>query len=159
MSTSASSNPNDITPPPAGDALQAENYIRKLIHLVDKDIVEIARTDLSQFAVGSLQNHYRVVLNDYHVEISHSTHPQSGNSSYIMLFTNIRNYPQTGQKIILAYMHIHDIQFKDIKASADQQVARVKKRAEEKRLKDALKPIDQILDEISVVEITTPAIS
>lgn len=158
MSSSASNDDNNLTPP-TGDALQAENYIRKLIHLIDKDIVEIAKTDLSQFAPGSLQNHYRVALNDYHVEISHSKHPQSGDNSYIILFTNIRNYPQTGQKIILAYMHIHDIQFKDVKAAADQQVGRVKKRAEEKRLKDALKPIDQILDEISVVEITTPAIS
>lgn len=158
MSSVASNEQNHLTPPPSGDALQAENYIRKLVHLIDKDIVEIAKTDLSQFTPGSLQNHYRIVLNDYHVEVSHNKHPQSDSDSYIMLFTNIKSYPH-GQKIILAYMHIHDIQFKDVKNAADKQVERAQKRAEEKRLKDALKPIDQILDEISIVEITTPAIS
>ena len=159
MSTSASNNLDDLTPPPSGDALQAENYIRKLIHLIDKDIIEIAKTDLSQFESGSLEDHYRIILNDYHVEISHSKHPQTENSSYILLFTNIRDFHKSGQKIILAYMHMHNIQFNDIKVVAEEQIARIKKKAEEKRLKDALSPIDQILDEISVVEITTPAIS
>lgn len=159
MSSSTSDDQNNLTPPPAGDALQAENYIRKLIHLIDKDIIEITKTDLSQFAPGSLQDHYRITLNDYHVEISHSKHPQSGNNSYIILFTNIRNLPQSGQKIILAYMHMHDTQFKDIKNVATEQIERIKRKVEEKRLKEALLPIDQILDDISVVEITTPAIS
>lgn len=148
-----------LTPPPSGDALQAEKYIRKLIHLIDKDIVEIAKTDLSAFPPGSLQDHYRVILNDYHVEISHSKHRESENNSFIVLFTNIKDFPESGEKIILAYMHMHETQFQDVKGAANEQIKRVTKKKEEKRLKEALQPIDEILDEISIVSISTPAIS
>ena len=159
MSSSPSDDQNSFTPPPSGDALQAENYIRRLINLINKDIVEISETDLAQFEPGPLLTHFRVILNDYHVELSHNKHPQTGVESHIMLFTNIKNTQEKPEKIILAYMHLHATQFEDLKSAAHSQKERIRKKKEEKRLKDALRPIDQMLDEISVVEITVPAIS
>ncbi len=141
---------NQLLPPPSGDPERAEKYINQLINLMDQDKLDIFHTDLTKFDPTNLQDHYRVDLNDYKVEISHSKHPNSGKDSYVMLFTNIKNMAENNcEKIILAYMHLDDTQFMRIKRSYLEQDARKKKAAEEKRLKEALKPVDAILEDLS----------
>lgn len=133
-------------PPPGGRPEQAESYINKIVTLVDDDKLTIFHTDLSKFDPSNLQDHYRLELLDYSVEISHSKEPDSGRDSYVMLFTNVKNIRENGgEKIILAYLHLDLIQFKQIVNAAHNQKERVKKRAEEARLKNALQPIDEAL--------------
>lgn len=146
---------NPSLPPPSGDPVQAEKYINQLIQLVDQDKLEVTHTDLSKFDPSSLQNHYQLDLKDYRVEISHSKHPNSGHDSFVILFTNIRNiFDGSCQKIILAYLHLDSSQFNRFKQTSQEQTQRRKRIEEEKRLKEALEPVDQILDSLS-----SPALS
>ncbi|MBI2600658.1 hypothetical protein HYW42_01780 [Candidatus Daviesbacteria bacterium] len=144
--------------PPNGDSGQAEKYILQLIKLIDKDLITVSHTDLSRFDPSSLQFHYRINLKDYQVEISHSKHPDSGKDSYIMLFTNIKNMIENRcEKLILAYLHLEVAQFNRFKKTADDQLFRIKKAEEEKRLKEALAPVDKVLDQISNIEAVIPS--
>ncbi len=137
-------------PPPSGNSQQAEKYVKQLIQLIDTDRVDIIKTDLSKFDPSSLQDHYGVDLKEYRVELSHSKHPSNGRDSYVILFTNLKNTNGINpEKIILAYMHLDEPQFSSLKQSALQQLERRKRQLEEKRLKDALSPIDEILDQIN----------
>lgn len=138
-----------ILPPPSGDPTQAAKYVNQLVSLIETDKLSVSHTDLGKFDPSSLQDHYSLELKDYKVEVSHSKHPQSGKDSYIMLFTNIKNLTGLSpEKIILAYMHLDDSQFNAFKRSYLQQLDRVKKAEEEKRLKEALAPVDHILDQL-----------
>ena len=64
-------------------------------------------------------------------------------------------------------MHLDDSQFIRIKRASLEQEARKKKAEEDRRLKEALKPVDQILDQLTKTStqetsgpsIATPAIS
>lgn len=148
-SANSDANPEKIVPP-SGDPEQAEKYVSKLIDLVNNDKVLVDHTDLSKFDPSALQDHYRLELKDYNVEVSHSKNPNNGNDSHVILFTNLQNVRDgCTQKIILAYMHLSIDQFKRFTHAAHQQKERIKKAEEEKRLKEALKPIDQALEDIS----------
>lgn len=151
------------TPPPSGDPLQAEIYLKKIIELIDQDKIDVNHTDLSKFNPGALQNHFRIDLSEYKVEISHSKYPNSDKDSYVMLFTNIQTInPENPEKIILAYMHLNTTQFSDFRETAYNQISRKKKQAEEKRLKEAMEPINYVLDQLTkpnLDTISTPAIS
>lgn len=137
-------------PPPSGDAIQAEKYLKQLIELIEQDKLEVSRTDLSKFDPSTLQDHFRLILKEYQVEVSHSKHPTSAQDQYIMLFTNIKNAADGNcEKIILAYMHLNSAQFSEFKTACTEQLERIRKAVEEKRLKEALAPIDQALGELS----------
>lgn len=141
-------NPN--IPPPSGDASKAEKYVNQLISLIESDKLTITHTDLAKFDPSSLQDHFLMQLTDYQVEISHSKHPDSGKDIYTMLFTNLKKVADgSGQKVILAYMHLDDSQFMKFRRAYAQQVERRRKAEEERRLKEALAPVDQILEQLS----------
>lgn len=152
-----------IIAPPVGDPSQAEKYINQLISLIDMDKVDVFHTDLSKFDPSNLQDHYRIELQDYNVEVSHSKHPNSGKDSYVLLFTNIKDVASgNSEKIILAYMHLDDSQFMRTKRAFLEQETRKRKAEEERKLKEALRPVDQILEQLSQSALpvsTTPAIS
>lgn len=146
-------------PPPSGDSKQAEKYINQLIQLIEVDKLDVSHTDLAKFDPSSLQDHYRLELKEYRVEVSHSKYPNSGKDSYIILFTNIKNLIDGYvEKIILAYMHLDDSQFAAFKKASLGQMERKRKAEEEKRLKTALEPVDQILQDFSSPQ-PYPAIS
>lgn len=152
LASSNHQNPN--IPPPSGDPNQAEKYINQLIELIETDKLDVLHTDLAKFDPTSLQDHFRLELREYRVEVSHSKHPNSGKDSYIILFTNIRNLTDGNlEKIILAYMHLDNSQFSRFKKASLGQMERKRKAEEEKRLKTALAPVDQILQDISTESI------
>jgi hypothetical protein len=141
---------NPSLPPPSGDPSQAEKYVHQLVQLIDTDKVDIIQTDLSKFDPSSLQDHYGLELKEYRVEISHSKHPSNGRDSYVILFTNLKNISGlSSEKIILAYMHLDESQFTALKQSALQQIERKERQLEQQRLKDALSPIDEVLEQMS----------
>ena len=140
----------DSLPPPSGDSKKAEKYIKDFIQLINADKLEVNRTDLSQFDPTNLQDHYRLDLKDYQVEVSHSKQPDSGKDFYVLLFNNIKQVRENcSEKVILAYMHLNEDQFVAFKRACEGQVGRAKQKAEEKRLEEALSPIDQALQDIS----------
>lgn len=139
----------DNLPPPSGDSKKAERYIKSLIQLINADKLEVNHTDLSQFDPTNLQDHYRLDLKDYQVEVSHSKQPDSGKDFYVLLFNNIKQVRENcSERVILAYMHLDGDQFIAFKRSCEGQVGRAKQREEEKRLEEALSPIDAALQDI-----------
>lgn len=137
-------------PPPNGDPKKADHYITQLVELIKSDKLTVTRTDLAKFDPSSLQNHYRLDLEDYEVEISHSKQPDSGKDFYIILFNNLKHISdQCTEKIILAYIHLSDDHFRNFKAASDDQLERKRKKAEEKRFIEALAPIDQALEQLA----------
>lgn len=149
MSDSANQDNQIKPPPPSADSSHAEEYVKKLSDLLEKDKLQIIHTDLSKFDPTSLQDHYKIELSDYVIEISHSKHPNSGRDSYVLLFTNIKKFERSMEKIILAFMHLNENQFKDLKGAAHNQLER-KRRAEElKRFNEAVSPIDDLLTNLS----------
>ena len=146
-------NPNGQTaniPPPSGDPLQAEKYVNQLISLIGQDKLIVAHTDLSKFDPSSLQDHYSLELKEYHVEVSHNKHPNSGKDSYVMLFTNIKRLTDNNcEKIILAYMHMDVSQFIRFKKVSIEQVEKRIKAEEERKLKNALEGVDLILEDLT----------
>ena len=133
------SNPKDKSqmahlPPPSGDSAKAEKYLSQLIKLINQNKLLVNHTDLAQFDPSAIEDHYRMELKQYHVEISHSKQPETGQDFYIMLFTNLQDIRDgCSEKIILAYMHLTQEQFKRFKTTADEQVERRRKEEEEKR--------------------------
>lgn len=137
-------------PPPSGDPIKAEKYVNQLINLIEVDKLTISHTDLSKFNPSFLQDHYFLQLKDYQVEVSHSKHPHSGKDIYTMLFTNLKNVANGScQKVILAYMHLDDSQFIKFKRACSQQLERKRRAEEERRLKEALAPVDNLLEQLS----------
>lgn len=143
-------NQTPSVPPPSGDPHQAQKYVNQLAGLIDSDKIDIIQTDLAKFDPSSLQDHYSLDLKEYKVEVSHSKHPSSGKDSYIILFTNLKSITGIAtEKIILAYMHLDEGQFSSLKKASLQQIERKKRKMEEQRLKDALLPIDETLEQLS----------
>lgn len=141
---------NSTQPPPIGDQEKADYYTDKLIELVSADKLTVVRTDLSRFDPTSLQDHYRLDLKDYEVEISHNKQPDSGKDFYVMLFNNLKHVSNgCAEKVILAYVHISGDQFAKFKTIANDQIERRRKEAEEKRFKEVMAPIDQALEQFN----------
>ncbi|MBI2597354.1 hypothetical protein HYW41_04310 [Candidatus Daviesbacteria bacterium] len=137
-------------PPPSGDCEKAEKYISQLINLIKIDKLTVTHTDLSKFDPSSLQDHYRLDLKDYEIEISHSKEPDSGQDFYVILFNNLKYInQQCSEKVILAYMHLNETLFISFKTTADEQLEKNRKEAEEKRFKEAMNPIDQALEQLT----------
>lgn len=136
--------------PPRGDFETAEKYVSQLAELLNEEKIEVYHTDLKRFDPTTLQNHYTLNLKEYQIEISHSKQPESGKDSYVMIFNNMKQIAQGSRaKVILAYIYLTDTQFAKFKAVADQFIAKKKRAEEEKRFKEVLKPIDELLDQVS----------
>lgn len=136
-------------PPPQGDTTKAEKYVADLVRLIEQGKIQVHKTDLSQFNPSSLQNHYRVELNDFQIEISHSSHLESGNNSYVIIFNNLKNIADGAtEKAILAYIHLTELQYKRFYKSAEEQIEKIKKIEDEKRFLEAVKPLDNLLSNI-----------
>jgi hypothetical protein len=134
--------------PPRGDYQKAENYINKLVSLVEFGKLQVVHTDLQKFDPGSIQDHYRLDLQDYQIEISHSKLPNSGADSYVMLFTNLKNVSEgNAEKAILAYTQLSNNQFNKFKTAAETQIEEKRRLEEEKRFNEALTPIDSLLND------------
>lgn len=142
-----------LPPPPKGDFAKAEKYTQKLTELVKEDKVIIQHTDLKKYDLNSLQDHYRMDLGDYEVEVSHSKQPESGKDLYVLLFNNLKRVSENGNtctnKVILAYIHLTEEQFHKFKNVADEQLEKIRRREEARRFKQAMSPIDQLLEDIT----------
>lgn len=137
-------------PPPSGDSEKADKYISQLIDLISTDKLLVSHTDLAKFDPTSLQDHYRMGLKDYEVEVSHNKQADSGQDSYVILFNNLKYVNEKcTEKVILAYMNLTEDQFKSFKSSADEYLDRKRREAEEKRLREAMTPIDDILAQLT----------
>jgi hypothetical protein len=136
--------------PPKGDFQTAERYINQLVGLLNEKKIEVYLTDLKRFDPTTLQNHYTINLKEYQIEISHSRHPDSGKDSYVMIFNNMKQISEgSPAKVILAYTYLADSQFAKFKTVADHMLAEKRRAEEEKRFKEALRPVDNLLDEVS----------
>lgn len=144
------SDPKSQLPPPSGDSEKADTYITQLINLISANKLLVSHTDLAKFDPTSLQEHYRMDLTDYEVEVSHNKQADSGQDSYIILFNNLKFVDEKcTEKVILAYLHLTEDQFKSFKSISDDQLERNRRAAEEKRFKEAMAPIDQMLNQLT----------
>lgn len=142
---------NEPSKPPLGDFKKAQDYINKLVRLISQDKLKVVRTDLKRFDPTTLQNHYRLDLRDYQIEVSHSKDPNSGKDSYVMVFTNLATLsqnPETNQKVILAYLHLNQDLFGRFKNCAEEQLEKVRRLEEEKRFNQVMEPINRVLENI-----------
>jgi hypothetical protein len=142
--------------PPAGDSEKAEKYLGQLIDLINQDKLVVYHTDLKKFEIALIQDHYRMDLDEYEVEINHSKQPDSGQDFYVLLFNNLKKIEEGGEscvnKVILAYTHLTENQFQNFKEAADGAIERARLREEEKRFKEAMAPIDNILSDMASSE-------
>lgn len=139
------------SPPVKGDEQAAEKYINSLVKLIQEDKLNVKKTDLDKFNLPSLQTHYFLDLGEYNVEVSHSKHAETGKDFYIMLFNNLKKLKKEcpAEKVILAYIHLKEDQFDNLKEAAEIYLERKKKKEEEKRFKEAMEPIDKLLDNLN----------
>ncbi len=144
---------SDQLPPPGVDSKKAEKYLDQLINLISRERLLVSRTDLSRFDPTALKNHYRLNLKDYEIEVSHTKHPDSGQDFYIILFNNLKHVEgNRSERVILAYMHLTQEQFKNFKETSDRQLAKKAREAEEKRFVEVMVPVDQALADLTSPE-------
>lgn len=137
--------------PPIGDSQKAEKYIAWLTDLISKDKLLVNHSDLKKFDISCMEDHYRVNLKDYEVEVSHSKHPETSADMFVLLFNSLQS-STTSSRSILAFVYLTKEQFLKFKVVADDQIERIRKAAEEKRFKEAMHPIDNLLEQISLKE-------
>lgn len=148
-----SSTDTALLPPPCGDSEKADHYLTQLIELMNNDKLIVSHTDLAKFDPTSLQDHYRLDLKDYEVEVSHNKQADTGKDFYVLLFNNLKSINEKcTEKVILAYIHITGDQFAKFKTVAETQIERKIKEAEEKRFNETMAPVNQALEEL----ISTP---
>lgn len=136
--------------PPQGSEKKASAYITQLTGLINQDKLIVIHTDLSKHDPSNLQDHYRVNLKDYMIEVSHAKDANSGRDSFILLFTNLKNIRDgCNEKLILGYAHLTTDQFSQFKNAATIQDIRLKRQEEERLFKLNLQPIDDALEEIA----------
>lgn len=149
--------PPDQKSPPKGDHEKAEKYVNQLTELINQNKLQVIRTDLKKFDPSSLYDHYTISLDDYQIEISHSKQPDSdepsspeGKHSFVMIFNNFKNIAEgRGEKVILAYIYLTDAQFSKFKIVAGRQIEEKRRAEEAMRFKEAMAPIDNVLDQAS----------
>lgn len=139
--------------PPKGDVKKAQKYIDRLVELIESNRIQASQTDLSRFDPSAFRDHYKVDLKEYEIEISHSKTPNGGDDVYMMVFTNLQKIRETQEsaeekiaKVILAYTRLTPEQFGQFKSVAQKQIEETHRREEEQRFEEAVKPIDDILD-------------
>lgn len=133
--------------PPQGDSKKADKYLNWLITLINQDKLTVVHTNLSKFNPTDLQDHYRVELKDYYVEVSHSKQADSGTDSFVLIFNNFKQVGEGCEKIILAYTYLTKDQYQHFKDTAEEQLERFRRIEEEKRFNEALTPIDELLEQ------------
>ncbi len=147
MPDTADQKPN--LPPPQGEKDQAEKYLDKLANLIIHNKIQVSHTDLKKFDLTSLQDHYTIPLDGYEVEVSHTKQPDTGKDFFVMLFNNIRMVQADGasciDKLILAYIHLTEEQFRKFKRVADDQLERKRREEEAQRFEEAMTPVDSLL--------------
>ena len=138
---------NSPNPPPIGDPKKADKYINSLVRLISKDKVALTQTDLNKFDVATMQNHYRVDLGEYDVEVSHSVQAETNKDFYTIIFNNLKKL-QDGKsdKVVLGYIHLVDEQYSRFKVVADEYLERRRKEADKERFAENLAPIEQLLE-------------
>jgi hypothetical protein len=139
--------------PPKGDEAKGEKYVADLIRLLESGKIQVYKTDLSQFNPSSLQSHYRIDLDDFQIEISHSTHLDTGSHSFVIIFNNLKKIADgnTG-KAILAYIHLNETQYMRFHKAAELQIDKLQRIEDEKRFLQAVRPFD---DKIAQLEQST----
>lgn len=149
--------------PPLGSEKHAHEYLGQLINLLNTDKLIARRTDLARFDPSNLQKHYRIDLNDYLIEVSHAKNPDSGNDSFVLVFTNLKRLQDNcDEKVILGYLHLVADQFRQIERAITTQELRIKRREEEAAFTKNMQPLDTMLKGISstiketVTEQSTP---
>ncbi len=153
--SSMPSDQNNVHPiqpsvPPRGDEAKGEKYIQDLINLIDNGKIQVHKTDLSQFNPSALQSHYRVDLDDFQIEISHSSHLETGANSFVIIFNNLKNIADGNtEKAILAYIHLTEIQYQRFLRAAENQLEKLRKIEDEKRFIRAVQPLD---DKLAAIE-------
>lgn len=144
-------------PPPIGSPQQAEMYLQKLTELIKANKLVVSHTDLQKFDLASIQDHYKMDLESYEIEVSHSKQPDTGKDFYILLFNNIRkiqnNEESCSEKVILAYIHLTVEQFNSFKSAADEWLERRRIEEEAKRFKEAMDPIDKVLGDLETTSV------
>ncbi len=136
-------------PPPSGSPEQAQKYLEKLIDLLGQEKILVTHTDISKLDPSSLQDHYYITLNDYHMEVSHTKKADTGEDYYILLFNNLKQIKDGySEKVILAFMNLTAQQFEEFKEAAKVQLDILKAREDAKRFAEAMSPIDQALENL-----------
>jgi hypothetical protein len=135
--------------PPLGDPTKAETYITRLVRLIEKDKATVYQTDLDKFDLTTMQNHYRVDLGEYDVEVSHSIQPDTDKDFYTIIFNSIRKIQDgSSNKVILAYIHINEDQYRKFKISADEALERQKRKDDAVRFVEVMKPLDNVFNSL-----------
>ncbi len=150
------SNNTQTPPPPSGDSQKADEYISKLTKLLSQDKLTVIHTDLTRYEPCTIADHYKIVMQSYEVEVSHTKQPDTGKDYYVMLFNNVRQFEQSN-KLILAYIHLNNDQFQVFKKACEEQLDRQKAIEDRKRFEAAMSPIDQALNEVSATQPAVPA--
>lgn len=141
---------SSILPPPSGSPEQAQKYLTKLIDLIDQEKILVTHTNLSKLDPSSLQDHYYIILNDFHIEISHTKKADTGEDFYILLFNNLKQIRDgCSEKVILAYMNLNAQQYGLFKKSAQVQFDKEKAKEDAKRFTEVMAPIDQALENLN----------
>lgn len=141
--------PQTAPEPPVGDPRSAQKYIDELISLINQEKISVYQTDIQKFDPSSLQNHFLIELKDYKIEISHNKQTESGKDYYVILFSNLKRIEDgSADRAILAYMYLTEEQFRAFRSAAEGQIEKKKKQAEEKRLQQALEPVDAAFNEL-----------
>lgn len=147
-------------PPPIGSPEQADKYLQKITELINNNKLPVHHTDLQKFDIASIQDHYKMDLQDYEVEVSHSKKTDTGRDFYILLFNNVKkiqnNEGSCQEKVILAYIHLTAQQFENFKAAADGWLERKRIEEEAIRFKEVMDPIDKVLGDLETVSTKEP---
>lgn len=142
--------------PPQGSEQKASEYITQITDLVNQDKLIVKHTDLSKHDPSNLQDHYRIELKEYMVEVSHSKDANTGRDSFVLLFTNLKNIRDgCSEKLILGYVHLTPQLFNQFKTAGVTQEARIKRQEEERLFNQNLQPINEALSEIASGKIIT----
>lgn len=153
----AMSQDSTFSPPPSASPEHAEKYISWLTDLINRDQLEVYHSDLTKFSLDSMQNHYRVTLQDYEVEVSHNKQT-SGEDLYVILFNNLKNVATNAcERTILSFAHLTKAQFDKFKQSADNQISRKERAEQEKKFKEVMAPLDSLLESLSQQAGSTPS--
>ncbi len=134
--------------PPAGNSKQGQKYVSKLTKLIYQDRLIAEHSDLKKFDLSCMQDHYRLNLENYEVELSHSKHPTTGDDMFVLLFNGLKSITNIQDKAILSYIHLNQDQFQALKMACDQQIARTEVTRQQARFEETMAPIDQALDSL-----------
>lgn len=135
--------------PPLGDNSKSESYVKRLIRLIEKDKVKVFQTDLNKFDLTTMQNHYRVDIGEYDIEVSHSVQPDTDKDFYTMIFNSIRKIQDSStNKVILTYLHLTEDQYRRFKIAADEALERQKRKEDAVRFVEVMKPLDNVFNQL-----------